>query len=53
MNENKSDSIAHWLRDRAYCDVSDAHGISKSPELQILRLTTPKLKCVWGPVRSG
>jgi len=29
----------------------DAHQAKQQP--QILRLTTPKLKYAWGPVRSG
>jgi hypothetical protein len=27
-------------------------GLPAREEKQILRLTTPKLKCAWGPVRS-
>jgi len=36
-----------------WCGVSEVRGIGQEVQPQILRLTTPKLKDVWGPVRSG
>ena len=35
------------------CPVSKIASIGPEVQTQILRLTTPKLKSVWGPVRSG
>jgi hypothetical protein len=34
---------------RYWRGVSQVCGIKREPEQQILRLTTPKLKDVWGP----
>jgi hypothetical protein len=33
--------------------IAGCVGWLEKKQLQILRLTTPKLKNVWGPVRSG
>ena len=36
-----------------YCPVPQVLGNNPEQQMQIPRLTTPKLKNVWGPVRSG
>ncbi len=33
--------------------MDGAHSKENEEQKQILRLTTPKLKYAWGPVRSG
>jgi hypothetical protein len=38
---------------RHQCPVSKVPDINPEVQPQMLRLTTPKLKGVWGPVRSG
>jgi len=35
------------------CPFPKIRGINSEVQKQILRLTTPKLKSVWGPFRSG
>jgi hypothetical protein len=38
---------------RLSCPGSEVSGTNPEVQPQILRLTTPRLKNVWGPVRSG
>jgi hypothetical protein len=41
-----------WLR-RGFLWCGESEVFSARRQKQILRLTTPRLKCAWGPFRSG